>query len=215
MSGFGVRFKAGSRAQLRARSTPISGASPEAIWWQFYDTQSYVSGTTTTLQFFLVTNIDPTLTNMQAAAQFPDPQWLTIYDITFDVLSRPSRVSAANATGTLDDHAQLLKSGRGIWTLSISDKRYGPFSLTLLHATGGPVGNYFGNSVAAAAAAVDVQYQWANNTMSPGFNYKGSLIIPPKTNFNVELRWSAALTLAGGNTFLRTSLHGILSRRVL
>ncbi len=197
----------GSEMCIRDR---LSGASPEAIWWQFYDTQSYVSGTTTTLTFFQVTNTDPTITNMQAAGQFPDPQWLTIYDITLDVLSRPSRVAAAGATGELDDVAQLLKSGRGIWVLTISDKRYGPYSLTLLHGTGGPVGNFFGQSTSA-----DVSYQWANNTLGPGFNYQGSLIIPPKTNWNVELRWGAALTLAGGDTNLRVSLHGILSRRVL
>lgn len=206
---FGTRFKAASRSQLRARSTPLSGASPEAIWWEFFDTQTYVSATTTRLQFFIVTSTDPTISNMQAAGQFPDPQWLTIYDVTCDFLTRPSRVAAANATGELDDISQLLKSGRGVWDLNISDKRYGPFSLSLLHGTGGPVGNFFGQST-----AVDVSYQWANNTLSPGWNYKGSLIIPPKTNFSIELRWSGALTLTG-NVLIRLGLHGILSRRVL
>lgn len=212
--GFGVRFKAANRAQLRVRSTPLSGASPEAIWWQFYDTQNYPLAGVINLNFFTGVNNDRTLSNMQAAGQFPDPQWLTLYDITLDLLTGPTVVSASPPTeaGQLNDHSIILKVARGTWTLSISDKRYGPFSLTLLHGTGGPVGDIFASVLGAGPSAVA---QYANNTLSPGWNYAGSLIIPPKTNFAYEVQFQPVLQPVSVITPLRLSQHGILSRRVL
>lgn len=207
MGGLGVRFNAATRAQLRARSTPPSGASPEAIWHQLYDTQTYVDNTTTRLTFFQTTNVDATITNMPSAGQLPDPQWLTIYDITCDFLTQNTVGAVATVAGEYNDLSLLLKVGRPTFTLTISDKRYGPYSLTCLHATGGPVGGV------DAGTAVE-QHQWANNVFSPGWTYQGSLIIPPKTNFNVEVVWAAAQDLTA-NVIIRMSLFGILSRRVL
>lgn len=210
--GFGQRFNAATRPQLRARATPSSGSAPEAIWQQFYDTQDFVSATTTELEFFRVTNLDRTLSNMDASGQFPEPQFLTLYDLTCDLQSRPTFATPAAdpPLGDFDDHALILKIGRPTWTLTLSDKNYGPYSLTLLHATGGPVG---GLSIGGGAAANE-QVQWANNAFSPGWNYKGSLIIPPKTNFSITLRWAAVQTVTA-TIPIRISLHGIISRRVL
>lgn len=205
--GFGTRFNAATRAQLRARSTAPSGASPEAIWQQFYDTQNYVSTVTTRLQFFQVTNVSQNVTNMTAGGQFPDPQWLSIYDITCDFLNSLTHNAAAAAAGQLNDIQLLLLVGNPFWVLSISDKRYGPYSLTTLHGTGGGVGNV------TAGGAISQQY--GTNCLSPGWNYKGTLIIPPKTNWNMEVVWAAAQTLALDPTPIRLSLFGILSRRVL
>ena len=209
--GFGARFNAATRAQLRAKSTPPSGNAPEAIWWQYYDVQTYVDAVTTELNFFQVTNVDRTITNMPAAGQLPDPQWLSIYDITCDFLVQNTSVAGAvGVTGVYNDLALLLNIGRPVWTLQISDKNYGPFSLTLLHGTGSPVGFIAANGTAAATE----QHQLASNVLNPGWNYKGSLIIPPKTNFNINIRWSAAQNLTA-NVLMRLSLHGILSRRTL
>lgn len=209
--GFGARFNAATRPQLRKRATPPSGNSPEAIWAQFYDTQTYVDAVSVRLQFFQVTSVDPTLSNMKAAGQFPDPQWLSIYDVTADYLSANSSVAGAvGVTGQYNDLALLMMVGRSTWTLSISDKLYGPYSATLLHGTGGPIGMIAANGTAAATE----QHQIATNALNPGWNYKGSLIIPPKTNFGVELNWAAAQNLTG-NVLIRVSLHGILSRRTL
>lgn len=208
---FGARFNAASRGALRRKSTPPSGESPEAIWQQYYDTQTFVSATTVRLQFFQTTNVDATLSNMPAAAQLPDPQWLSIWDVTCDFLVQNTSVAGAvGVTGVYNDLALLLLIGRATWTLSISDKRYGPYSLTLLHGTGSPVGFIAANGTAAATE----QHQLASNALNPGWNYKGSLIIPPKTNFNIEVVWSATQTLTA-NVPIRLSLHGILSRRVL
>lgn len=208
---FGTRFNAATRRQLRARSTPPSGASPEAIWHQFFDTQPFVTAATTRLTFFQTTNVDATITNMPAAGQLPDPQWLSIYDLTCDFLTQnTSVVGVSQVTGELGDLTLLLKVGRPTWVLTISDKRYGPYSLTLLHATGGPVGFQASGNTAASGNA-----QYANNAMNPGWNYQGSLIIPPKTNFNIEVVWAATQVTLETPINIRLSLHGILSRRTL
>lgn len=205
--GFGTRFRAATRGQLRALSTAPSGASPEAIWQQFYDTQNYVSATTVRLQFFQVTNVSANITNMTAGGQFPDPQWLSIYDITCDFLSQPTFAGTAQLAGQLNDIFLLLLIGNPFWTLSISDKRYGPYSLTNLHGTGGGVGD--------VASGGTTSFQYGTNALNPGWNYKGTLIIPPKTNFTIEVVWAAAQTLNLDPTPIRLSLFGILSRRVL
>jgi len=207
----GTRFKAATRAQLRSRSTPPSGASPEAIWHQFYDTQTYTDNSTTRLQFFQTTNVDATITNMPAAGQLPDPQWLSIYNITLDFLNAgPTGNSTIAITGQLNDLSLLLMVGRPTWTLTISDKRYGPYSLSSLHGTGAPTGNVS----AGGGAANDVTAQYGHNALNPGWNYNGTLIIPPKTNFTIEVNWAAAQDTTG-DVKLRMSLFGILSRRVL
>lgn len=207
---FGTRFNAATRAQLRSKSTPPSGASPEAIWHMFYDTQDYESAVTQRLTFFQVTNVDRTITNMPAAGQLPDPMWLTLYNITLDFLTSVL-APPANKTGEMDDLTLLLKAGRPIWTLHISDKAYGPYPLTVLHGTGGPVGQL---SVSTGQAA-DITFSQANNALTPGWNYQGSLIIPPKTNFDIEVQWAAAQTTTEDPIKIRLGLMGILSRRVL
>ncbi len=201
---FGTRFKAGTRGQLRALSTPPSGASPEAIWQQYFDTQVYLLAGSARLQFFQVTNVDQTISNMPAAGQLPDPQWLSIYDITCDFNTQPTLDTVV--AGELNDLSLLLKVGRPTWTLSISDKRYGPYKLTTLHGTGGPVGN-------VSAGGTNV-VQYANNALNPGWNYNGTLIIPPKTNFNIEVVWGNPQAVTQ-NVEISISLMGILSRRVL
>ena len=63
--------------------------------------------------------------------------------------------------------------------------------------------------------AVTGNQQAANNALNPGWNYKGSLIIPPKTNFLIELAWASPAPAITTDTNIRISLHGILSRRTL
>jgi hypothetical protein len=202
----GQRFQTVSRATMRKLSTPISGDSPEAIWHQLYDTQDYTSAATTTLTFFANPNADRTLTNMDTGGQLTDPQYLSVYDVTCDFLTQNTS-DAASVAGELNDLSLLLLVGRPTWTLTLSDKNYGPYNLTGLHGTGGPVG---GISVGTNAVAA----QWANNALGPGWNYKGSIIIPPKTSFRVTVNWAAAQTLNATPCKIRLSLFGILSRAV-
>lgn len=204
---FGTRFNAATRAQLSRAANPSAPGGPEAIWHQLYDTQTYVDNTTTRLTFFQTTNVDPTITNMQGASQLPAPQYFTIYDITCDIIQPNTVSAAASVVGAYNDLFLLLLDGRPTWTLSISDKQYGPYSLSSLHATGGPVGGV------DAGTAAEI-HQWGTNAMSPGWNYNGSIIIPPNVNFSIQVNWSAAQNLVA-NRLIRLSMFGILSRRVL
>lgn len=214
---FGVNIRGLSFAQWAGQATAPSGLSPECIWDQRYDTQAYVSAATTLLNFFQTTNVDPTITNMQAAGQFPDPQFFGIHDICCDFVpggaaggnaSYVSTVNAAN-TGQLSSIGLLMFVGRPIWTLSISDKNYGPYSLTVLHGTGAVQGYFVGTGV-----ALD-HVEYGHNTVASGWNYCGSLIIPPKVNFLYSVRWAAAQTLVGGNMNIRLSQFGVMARRVV
>ncbi len=210
--GFGVPFRPQSNSAVTAAATPASGNSQEAIWHQLYDTQLYTSAATLTTQHFLSPGVDPTLSNMTQAGTLPSPQTMQIYDITLDLLSlAPVSISAAGtAVGVLNDFAFLLFGSlqRPTWQLTISQKAYGPYSLTVLHGTGGPTG-WFAGTFAATTAM-----QFARNDPSPGWNYYGRLSILQQMQFSLTLNWAAVATLTG-NVNLRVSLFGVLNRRVL
>lgn len=207
--GFGTPFNPKSNAVVTAQATPPSGNSQESIWHQLYDTQLFTSGTTTSQQFFLSPGVDPTLSNMTQAGTLASPQTMQIYDITLDVLSiLPVSVIAATVVGSLNDLALLIfgSNQRPTWTLNISQKAYGPYSLTVLHGTGGPSG--FGWGAAANS------YQYAKNCDTPGWNYYGRISILQQMQFSVQLNWAATATLTE-NKQLRVSMFGVLNRRVL
>lgn len=215
--GFGARFQARSNAQVNAAATPPSGNAAEAIWHQLYDTQTFTSAATTTLTFFRLSQADTTLSNMPQGGVLPVPQTLQIYDITLDIMSAlpvtlDTAVGPLTTAGVLNDLALLIfgSAQRGTWTLGISDKNYGPYSLTVLHGTGGPAGWGYGSSIATSSGSI----QYARNEPAPGWNYYGNIIIPSQVNFSVVFNWAATATLTA-NKLLRTSLFGVLNRRVL
>lgn len=207
----GLQFKVvpKTKAQLLAQSNPQSANQPEVIPWVLFDTQSYVSTTTVTLSFFQTVQTDKSLGNMEGGGQLPDPQFFEIYKVGMDVLIRPHS-DAGVATGPIDDIAQLVLSGRGNFTFTISNKNYGPFPLSFLHASGGPTGFMAGTF----AATTDISY--ANNGIfDGGYPVNGALVIPPKVGFSIQLNWPAALTLAVGTSNIRIWMYGALYRRVL
>jgi hypothetical protein len=208
----GLQFKVvpKTKAALLAQSNPQSASQPEVFPWVLFDTVSYVSGTTVTLSFFQTVQTDKSLGNMEGGGQLPDPQFFEIYKVGLDVLLRPAAQAGHAATGPVDDIAKLTLSGRGNFIFSISNKNYGPFPLSFLHASGGPTG--FGWATMTAEA----QVSYANNGIfDGGYPINGSLVIPPKVGFSIVLNWPAALTLAAGNTNLRVWMYGALYRRVL
>lgn len=210
---FGVKFVPKSNALVTAQATPPSGNSAEAIWHQLYDTQLFTSATTVAQTFFITASADPTISNMTQAGQLPAPQTLQIFDITLDVLSIIPLSVAATATvvGVLNDLALLIfgSNQRPTWTLNISQKAYGPYSLTVLHGTGGPTG--WGWAYGTAAA---INYQYARNEPSNGWTYYGQVSILQQMNFSLQLNWAASPTLTE-NKNIRVSMFGVLNRRVL
>lgn len=194
--------------KLARQSRPVLPGQPELVPWVFYDTQLYTSGTTTSLSFFQVTSTDRTISNMVNAGSLPTPQFFVWYYWGLDVLSRPTTV-AGGATGQIDDISQLVLTGRGIATFNYQDKDYGPFPLSFLHASGGPVGFGWGTFTA------EESIQYANNgVFDGGFCWNGAITIEPNAGFRVTLTWPAAITLAGGNTNLRVWMMGALNRKV-
>jgi len=176
---FGSRFKAAGRAQLARRATPPYAGAPEAIWHQAFDTQNYTNTVGTTLDFFTAVNTDKTLSNMTAAGQFDSPKWLTMFDITADYQNQVSNVvSATSVAGCLNDLDLLLKVGRGMFILTISDKVYGPYSLTLLHGKGGAVG-----FIAAGNTAATGNFQTCNTSPSAATAYAASGVRQIATRF--------------------------------
>lgn len=205
---FGSSFRALNRAQIQEAATPPSGRSQEAIWHTVYDTQTYVSAATTGLTFFQNTNNDKTLSNMEAAAQFPSPQSFQIHNITVDIITTAGVSTSASNVGSLNDAWALLLGGRPIWTLTISSKAYGPYPLTFLHASGGPMGQL------QSAIATPGSLQLGVNAQTGGWNYYGRIIIPEQVSFSLGVNWAAAQTLTG-NALIRVAMSGVLNRRVV
>lgn len=209
MAGLGTNFIPKSRAQIRADFTPPSGQSQEAIWHQLYDTQTYTDNSTTRLTFFAATNADNTLSNMDASGMLPAPQSFAIHNVCCDLWTAAGVSTSATTVGNVNDLFLLMLVGRPTWTLNISSKRYGPYSLSALHGTGGPVG--FSTNASTAAA---VSQQFAKNDASAGWNYYGKVGVPEQVAFNMEVVWGAAQDLTA-NWTIRMSLFGVLNRRVL
>lgn len=201
-----------SKQQLAAIVDPqlVPGGQSEACPWVFYDTQTYTSAVTTTQTFFATQQNDRTLSNLLQAGALTDPQYFEIFNLGFDVLQDASVNAAATEVGILDDIQKLMLVGRPIFTLTISDKNYGPFPLRFLHTSGGAVGMGWGTF----AAPVSIEY--ANNSLPDGgWNWRGSVVIPPKVGFSVTVQWATAQTLAAGNPQLAFWMAGALHRRVL
>lgn len=200
-------------AQLIAASNPQTPGQPEAMPWFLYDTQALTTAVTTSLQFFQTVQTDKTLGNMESAGQLPDPQYFIIHYVTCDILDPP--IAAAGVTGTalgpVNDIEQILKVQRATFQVNISNKIYGPFPLTLCHATGGATGN----GIATETSPLSVWYGNNGIVGSGGFPFLGSLVLPPKVGFTVSVNLAAAATLATSPLNVRMGLAGVLYRRVV
>lgn len=209
MPNFGARFTALPGQTVEAQASPPSGGSEEAIWHQIYDSQTFTDNTTTRMVFFQAANADRTLSNMDQGGALPRPQKLQLYNVCLDILSIIPVTTSATLTGVLNDLALLMigSAQRPTWTLFISQKAYGPYSLTTLGGTGGPTG--FGFSGDGAEII-----EYARNDPSGGWNYFGRVIIPEQVNFTTEINYAATADISENKIF-RFSLFGVLNRRSL
>ncbi len=188
------------------------GGQIESIGWKWWDTQTYVSGTTTALTNFFNVRATPDLSNMEVAFQLAAPKAFLIRAIRFFVKQRPIAATLAaggqNSPGAIDNIAQLINTG--VMSLVIGNKTYDLEPLWCLTAGGGAFG-----MLAVASTTISMDYAQngipdprAVNTLSK------PLFIGPQINFNARIDWAAALTLAGGNTTLCLLLDGDLLRPV-
>lgn len=203
-----------ARDELDALSNPAFANQPEVVPWQLYDTQAITTAVNAPAVFFQTINADKTMSNMEGPGQLPEPQYLVVHYVACDILQIPTATAlAGEPNAALANVENLLKTVRGTLEFNMSNKRYGPFSLTMTAATGGATFSGYGYGTAANGTSTGV----VNNGIpgSGGYPFAGALIIPPKIGFDVTIRFGAAPTLVGGPINIRISLVGALYRRVL
>lgn len=206
MLRFPVQPKPFGELKKMAEPQAVRGGQAEALAWVLFDTATYVSATTTVLQFFTASRDTRQLTNMNNPGTLPDPQYFQIEYFGLDVLAAPQ-------DGAWADVHDLLMGGTDggpTWEFSLADKSYGQFPVTFLHESGGVQG--FGFST-----LTDDAEEYARNARPDGgWCVDGSIVIPPQQSFSITLRWSSAQTLENiGDTDLRAWMAGSLYRRVL
>lgn len=203
--------------ELTAGITPMLPGQPERIPWTWFDTQSYVSGTTTRLDFFQTVNADKVLSNMVAAGQIPSPQFFDLYHCSIAYLVPFSAVAAAAAiavTGALNDVDRL---SQGAASFSVANKDYWQGPQFALPCGGGPVPTLAMEGTEAAGTKSLVQYA-SNGTrdLRNRYCFWGDITIPANQNFIWSLTWSAALTFdPNSNRNIKVWMDGYLYRRVL
>lgn len=209
--GSRVNIKPYTMAQLEAMATPgaVAGGNMETYRAPYYDTQTYPAAGTDLLTFFAATVGDRSLSNMQGGGQFPDPQYHILWNILVDPILPLAAVVADPPTALADLH-ELLVVGRPFLTLSISDKPYGQIPLQMVHGSGGPRGNGFNIAGATVAAHEIVEHGPADG----GFGLEGSLVIPPKVNFGLTIRWGNAQAVTT-DIPIRVTLDTVEYRRIL
>jgi len=160
---------------------------------------------------------DKTLGNMQAAGQIPAPMYYDIYHLSTYLNVAPSALAVAATltplTGALQDVHNLVI---GSVSLQIAQKSYFEGKIYMCPAGGG-VNPFIAISGVFAAPLIQAASFGQNGIPDPRSrnNFWGGITIPHNQNFLVRYNWSAALTLAGGNTAITTYLDGYLYRRVL
>lgn len=186
------------------------GGKIESIGWKLWDTQTYVSATTTQLPQWFNVRATPDLSNMEVAFQLAAPKAFLVRAIRFYVKQRvrsnARAASAAVQPGAIDNIAQLCNTG--VWVFTIGNKVYNMEPLWCLTAGGGATGVLaLEGATADPGAGIDyaqngVADPRAVNTLSK------PIFIAPQINFSAVVTWPAALTLAGGNTDISFLLDG-------
>lgn len=192
------------------------GSDLEFIGSTLYDTQTYTSTTTTSLDFFTAKRANISLGNIPLAGTLPDPQGFLIMSIRFYPRIGPRSVARAASgsaqTGATNDVRQLLDTG--VLSLVLLNKKYGQFPLWLLPAGGGAQA-YLATEGATADPGGIIDF--ATNGVPDARNayvLQQPLFIPPVTEIGVNLFWPTALTLAAGNTDLEILFDGYMVRPV-
>lgn len=192
------------------------GDQLESVGWSWWDTQPYVSGTTTSLVQWFNVRATPDLSNMQVAFQLSAPQAFLLRAIRFMVAQRPRSTAKAAATnpqtGALDNIALLTNTG--VFNFTIGQKLYVQQPLWVLTAGAGPAGGISAEGATADPGGVADFGQ--NGIADPRavWTLSKPIFIKPQMSFTATMAWPAALTLAGGNTDIKILLDGDLLRSV-
>src|SRR3990172_970434 len=213
----GYKVQPLSYQELDGLSRPRNTEQPEGLPWVLYDTATFVSGTTTRLEFFTTLQTNKSLGNMDLAGSLTRGEYFMIYTMGLDILVPP----LLSATGTpeigaLSDIQELLfgdaaglggDSGR--FSFNMLSKSIGPFPISFLHASGGPTGFGWAGDTATGQEAAS----YANNGIFDGGFPFGQLVIAPNTQFSVVLEWGGTVTLVADRA-LRVWMSGVKYRPI-
>lgn len=177
-----------------------------------YDRQTFPqAGGVASLAFFTaVAGVN--VTNMEAAGQFPAPQWFQPFSFMVTPMAAgPSNAATAaagtNQPGIQNDWDLLTKTQGAVLELSIAKKVYGPWPLLACHGTGG-AGSALGfMTILAASASQNV----SNGPADGGFGPQGEIVIPPNVGFTVRIILAAAQALSVA-TLVEVAILGRLYR---
>lgn len=203
MLRFPVQAKSLRQLKSMAEPQPVEGGQSEALPWTFYDTATYVSGTTTRLELFTQTRSNNGLSNLNGRG-LPTPQYFEIYGWTLDVLRAPGDVDVFGDVWGIINGTGATGAGTPTFAFDLADKITGPFPLRMFHGLGG-ISGY----------TTRTAQEYANNSFPDGgFWLDGSIVIPPNQTFKTILVWPSAVTLSG-DVDLQIGMTGVLHRRVL
>jgi hypothetical protein len=186
----------------------------EAFAHMLYDTQVFATATTS-LSFFQSVQSNKSLGNLPTAGQIPDPNYFEIFGLCLDINSAVSVAGDGTTKGAIDDIYKILfgdapttGAEAGRITLNKNGKLYGPWPLSALHGTGGPVG--FGWGTLTAEDSV----QYANNgVFDGGFPVNGCITLAPREPFEWIMEWGGSITVTA-TAALRLSMLGVYHRKV-
>ena len=179
---------------LQALATPRAG-DLESYPDIKYDRQKFpAAGGVASLSFFTAVAAQNT-TNMEAAGQFPSPQWFQLFAICVTPMAAgPSNITetatTVNQTGIQNDWDLLCKTQGAVLNLSISRKAYGPWPLLALHGLGGAMG------VIVNGGGTTGQQQVQNGPADGGFGPQGEVVIPPNVGFKCSIDLTAGQALS-------------------
>lgn len=195
--------------QLQAKTRPVDPNLPEALPDVLYDTQTYLAAGSVHLDFFVATNADKSLSNMEQAGTLPAPQYFDVYRIFCDFLAAPSATVADTAAGVVNDVELVLKSARARLTYTSKNKTLGPIPLTFFGSSG-LMRAGFDTGRAAAAGAVIQQVQGIDNG---GFPVNGAITLRSQSTFAIGLDFVAGVAISA-NLLIRVSMLGVRYREI-
>jgi hypothetical protein len=194
----------------------VDPTDKEVITFALWDRLSYVSGTTTSLQFFATPQTGQN-GNLSLAGQLANGTSFLVQAIRIVPLIKVTETAVAApaagaADGALQDMFELIRTSNV--RFKVGDKEYGNWPTFMLPAAAGVFG---GLSVPGTFITSDktAQYQFASNGLPDpraAYSFPIPIVIPPQYTFRLLIDWSAAVTLTAGNSDIIAVLDGELMR---
>lgn len=177
-----------------------------------YDTLSFTTASTTTLNFFQQTNVTLDISNMKQAGMLSNPEAFLIQNISIyfrsQLWTQAETASGAVQTGQMNDVALLANTG--IAQLQIGNKQYGPWPIWRLPSS------TFVNGVLTAAGATAANLTTSYGQLAgPLYGLFPNLMLSPLQSFKLTLAWPAGtVAIVSGPIPIEVLFDGQLARSI-